>query len=141
MADKAHNPFENFDELYEVGVDIQRKAHGDARAGAILARRGSSETSDWITAVAWRWLIHRTRHLGMRERAIVMITNDIAQGVKLALEDHVRFGLYAGLTREEIQEICLTLNFYLGFPATREGSTVINALFAKLDEEAAARVM
>jgi alkylhydroperoxidase/carboxymuconolactone decarboxylase family protein YurZ len=49
--------------------------------------------------------------------------------------DHVRFGLHAGLTRDEIREALFTLNFYNGWPGTREASVVLNRIFDEIDAE------
>jgi alkylhydroperoxidase/carboxymuconolactone decarboxylase family protein YurZ len=124
--------------LFERGVTLMGKVLGEDTAEATRARHdaavaaGNAERNDYSTQVAWGFMLHRPQ-LALRDRALVMLTSDIVQGTPLALRDHVRLALYAGVTRDEINEVVFQLSQYCGFPRTREAGVIIRDLFADLD--------
>ncbi len=115
-----------------------RAALGDAHADAALARHeaavadGTTERVDYAVEVAWGFMMHRPQ-LSLRDRALIMLVNDIVSVRREALRDHVRLALYAGITREEIDETLFQLAQYCGFPTTREAGVIVRELFAELD--------
>ena len=127
------------DDDFAKGIELMRAVLGEEAAAGALARHekgvrdGDPDRPDLAIKLAWGFLFGRPQ-LSLRERAIVLIASDVAQGgVPLALEDHVRVALHAGMTRDEILEIVFQLAPYCGFPRTRAAGVVINALFASLD--------
>jgi 4-carboxymuconolactone decarboxylase len=126
------------DDLYERGIAFMGKILGDdwiktsrkKHEAAVAA--GDAERNDFGTQVLFGFMLNRPQ-LSLRDRAIVMITNDISQNAPSALRSHVQVGLYAGLTRDEIREIVFQMTQYCGFPRAREAEIVISALFAELD--------
>jgi 4-carboxymuconolactone decarboxylase len=130
------------DEYFEKGVTLMRAVLGDAAADAVLARHeaavadGTSEQADFAVRTTWGMLCHRPQAT-LRDRALVMLACDIQLVRPLAMRDHARLALYAGVTREEINELLFHLTQYCGFPTTREAGDVIRALWRELDEEGA----
>lgn len=112
--------------LGEDWVKASRKKHEDAVAA------GDPDRSDFSTQVLFGFMFNRPQ-LSLRDRAIVMITNDISMNAPNALRSHVQVGLYAGLTRDEIREIVFQMTQYCGHPRAREAEIVISAFFAELD--------
>ena len=126
------------DDLFERGVKLMGKVLGEETADATRARHdaavaaGNADRNDYPTQVAWGFMLGRPQ-LALRDRALVMLTSDIVQGTPLAMRDHVRLALHAGITREEINEVVFQLSQYCGFPRTREAGVIIRELFADLD--------
>lgn len=130
------------DEYFRLGIELMRAVNGDAAADAALARHeaavqeGTTERADFAIKTAWGMMCHRPQ-LGLRERAIALMVCDIVLVRPGALGDHTRLGLYAGLTRDEINEMLFHLALYCGFPTTREAGNVIRQVFAEIDAKAA----
>jgi len=126
------------EDLFERGVELMGTVLGAETAEATRARHdaavttGNAERNDYPTQVAWGFMLRRPQ-LALRDRALVMLTSDIVQGTPLAMRDHVRLALHAGVTREEIDEVVFQLSQYCGFPRTREAGVIIREVFADLD--------
>jgi 4-carboxymuconolactone decarboxylase len=122
------------------GVALMRAVLGDAAADAVLARHegavrdGTSEQADFAVRTTWGMLCHRPQAT-LRDRALMMLACDIQLVRPLAMRDHSRLALYAGVTREEINELLFHLTQYCGFLTTREAGEVIRALWRELDQE------
>jgi len=125
---------------FEQGVALMRAVLGDAAADAALARHeaalqdGTSELADFAIRTTWGMLCHRPQ-LALRDRALAMLVCDIVLVRPLAMRDHARMALYAGVSRAEINELLFHLTQYCGFPTTRESGEVIRALWRELDAE------
>ncbi len=128
------------DEYFYQGIELMRAVNGDAAADAALARHqravenGTTDKDDFAIRTAWGFMHHRPG-LSLRDRAFAMVVADIVQVRPGALGDHVRLALYAGMTREEIEEMLFQLTLYIGFPTIREAGVVIRQVFADLDAE------
>jgi alkylhydroperoxidase/carboxymuconolactone decarboxylase family protein YurZ len=126
------------DEYFSQGIALMRAALGDAAADAALARHeaavanGTADRADYSMSVAWGFMMHRPQ-LSLRDRALIMFVNDVVQLRPSALRDHVRLALYAGMTRDQIEETLFQLSQYCGFPTTREAGNIVRDLFAELD--------
>ena len=112
-----------------LGVDVA-EATRQRREHAVAA--GDPDRTVYPTEVAWGFMLQRPQ-LSLRERALVILASDIAQGVPLAMRDHVRLALHAGISRDEINEVVFQLSQYVGFPRAREAGVVIREMFADLD--------
>lgn len=126
------------EEHFAAGIALMRAALGDAAADAALARHaaaladGTADRVDFAVESAWGFMLHRPQ-LNLRDRALILLVNDIVQLRRDALRDHVRLALYAGLTRAEIDETLFQLAPYCGFPTTREAGTIVRELYAEID--------
>jgi len=126
------------DEMFERGVALIAEILGDDTAAATRKRHdaavaaGTAEQNDYSTQVVFGFMLQRPQ-LALRDRALVMLTSDIVQGTPLAMREHVRVALRAGITREEINEVVFQLTQYCGFPRAREARAIIGRLFAELD--------
>ncbi len=131
------------DERFAQGIALMRAALGDAAADAALARHeaaladGTGERVDFAVETAWGFMLHRPQ-LSLRDRALILLVNDIVQVRRDALRDHVRLALYAGLTRAEIDETLFQLTQYCGFPTVREAGAIVRELYAEIDTESGA---
>jgi 4-carboxymuconolactone decarboxylase len=129
------------EEFFWQGVELMRAVNGDAAADAATARheraveRGTTDRDDFAIRTAWGFMHHRPI-LSLRDRAFAMMVSDMVQVRPGALGDHVRLALYAGMTREEIEEVLFHLTLYIGFPTTREAGNIVRQVFADLDAEA-----
>lgn len=128
------------EELYERGVAFMgkimgaewiaaaRKRHADAVAA------GDPDRNDFSTAILFGFMFQRPQ-LSLRDRSIVLLTNDIALNAPSALRSHLQVALYAGLTRVEIKEIVFQMTQYVGHPRAREADIVITDFFAEMDKK------
>jgi 4-carboxymuconolactone decarboxylase len=128
------------EEMYERGVAFMGKIMGDEwianarkrHADALAA--GDPDRNDFSTAILFGFHFQRPQ-LALRDRAIVMLTNDIALNAPAALRSHLQVALYAGLTRVEIKEIVFQMTQYVGHPRAREAEIVITEFFAEMDKK------
>ena len=128
------------EEMYERGVAFMGQIMGEEwvaearRRHAAAVDAGDPDRNDFSTAILFGFLFQRPQ-LSLRDRAIVLLTNDIAQNAPAALRSHLQIALYAGITREEIREIVFQMTQYCGHPRARESDIVISAFFAELDKK------
>jgi 4-carboxymuconolactone decarboxylase len=128
------------EELYERGVAFMGKIMGDEwiattrkrHADAVVA--GDPDRNDFSTAILFGFMFQRPQ-LSLRDRSIVLLTNDISMNAPSALRSHLQVALYAGLTRVEIKEIVFQMTQYVGHPRAREADIVITDFFAELDKK------
>src|SRR5580658_9060835 len=128
------------EELYERGVAFMGKIMGEEwianarkrHAEAVAA--GDPDRNDFSTAILFGFMMQRPQ-LALRDRAIVLLTNDIALNAPAALRSHLQVALYAGLTRVEIKEIVFQMTQYVGHPRAREADIVITEFFAEMDKK------
>jgi len=128
------------EELYERGVAFMGKIMGDEWVATARKRHaeavaaGDPDRNDFSTAILFGFMFQRPQ-LSLRDRAIVLLTNDIAQNAPAALRSHLQVALYAGLTRVEIKEIVFQMTQYCGHPLAREADIVITDFFAEMDKK------
>ena len=128
------------EELYERGVAFMGKILGEEwianarkrHAEAVAA--GDPDRNDFSTAILFGFMFQRPQ-LSLRDRSIVLLTNDISMNAPAALRSHLQVALYAGLTRDEIKEIVFQMTQYVGHPRAREADIVITDFFAELDKK------
>lgn len=126
-------------ELFERGVAFMGKIMGDDWIATTRKRHddavanGDPDRNDFSTAILFGFMFQRPQ-LSLRDRAIVMLTNDIAQNAPNALRSHLQVALYAGITRDEIKEIVFQMTQYCGHPRAREADIVITDFFAQMDK-------
>jgi alkylhydroperoxidase/carboxymuconolactone decarboxylase family protein YurZ len=128
------------EEMYERGVAFMGKIMGEEwianarkrHAAAVAA--GDPDRNDFSTAILFGFFFQRPQ-LALRDRAIVLLTNDIALNAPAALRSHLQVALYAGLTRVEISEIVFQMTQYVGHPRAREADIVITDFFDEMDKK------
>ncbi len=74
--------------------------------------------------------------LSRRDRSLVVISVLAALSLMQELEIHLQGALNHGVTREEIEEVMLTLVIYGGFPRAIDGMHMARKVFAAADEAA-----
>jgi 4-carboxymuconolactone decarboxylase len=125
-------------DLFERGIEMMGAVMGEDWIVAARKRHdaaalsGDVERNDFSTQVLFGFMFNRPQ-LSLRDRALIMITTDIVQGTPSALVSHLQVGIYAGLTRDEIEETVFQLTQYCGFGRAREASIVITKFFADLE--------
>lgn len=73
----------------------------------------------------------------LRDREIAACAALAAQGgLGPQLKAHIRYALNAGVSREEMVEILITVALYAGFPAALNGLSAAREAFAEADERA-----
>ena len=72
--------------------------------------------------------------LSRRDRSLVVISVLAALSLMHELEIHLQGALNHGVTREEIEEVMLTLVIYGGFPRAIDGMHMARKVFAAADE-------
>lgn len=128
MAKKTHS------ERREAGKDVQNSLGGgsvdtDAAAAAIEARLGplGSFVVDFALGDVW------TRPgLSRRDRSLVVISILTTLNQLNQLRNHVRGGINHGLTRVEVEEICVQLAGYAGFPRAIDAMTTVHSALAEM---------
>jgi alkylhydroperoxidase/carboxymuconolactone decarboxylase family protein YurZ len=124
--------FYDFEQNYQDAVDLIRSTFGDKRAEAVLAAKGQSTRSDFITAITWGWMFHRPL-LSVTDRALILIGNETAKGLMEPLLDHAQLAMSEGLDREQVLEAIFTLTVYSGIPVSERASQAVESLIAELD--------
>jgi len=105
-------------------VDVERAfASMEARRGAL-----GSFAVDFVMGELW------TRaQLSPRDRSLVVIAFLVTMGSEEELTQHAAIGLNHGLTRDEVDEILLTVAVYAGWPPVMAASRVVESVYCKID--------
>ena len=120
---------------FEAGLDRIAAARGPEAAAAVrrdrdrAAARGDASPVELPVALTWGWLLGRP-HLSLRERALAMISVDVARGTRQALAEHLQLAGSAGVTGAELRELFLQLGPYAGYPAVNEAWPVLRSYLA-----------
>ena len=75
--------------------------------------------------------VHQEGHLTDRERALIKLAISGSNGFYSAFKAHIRKGVDAGLTREEIEQVALLMLPTKGFPAMMAAMGMIDEQFSK----------
>ena len=67
--------------------------------------------------------------LSAKQRALVVISSVVTQGAAPQTKTHIRRGLHAGLTEQEIVEALLQLAPYIGFPRVQNALVIAQEIF------------
>jgi 4-carboxymuconolactone decarboxylase len=103
-------------------------AHKDGASGKLAPELGE------VTDIALFGGVWQFPGLELRYRSLVTIVALATLGREREMAAHVRAGLGAGLTRDEIVQAMLQLAFYAGLPVTHGGLRVLQAVFDEMDE-------
>lgn len=75
--------------------------------------------------------IYSRAGLDAKQRALIVISTVATQGAAPQTKTHIRRGLHAGLTSEEIVEALLQLAPYIGFPRVQNALVIAKEVFAE----------
>lgn len=131
------------DEYRERGLALFREVYGDASADGLKATVEKGEA--WgIEQAEWTldWTFGRIWSNGKMEpkiRSAAVIGMLIGMRAYDELRAHTRFGLYNGLTREDLDQIFSTAIPYAGFPAANIAKQAMTETFKEIDAENAAK--
>jgi 4-carboxymuconolactone decarboxylase len=105
-------------------VDVERWfASIEGRRGAL-----GSFAVDFVMGELW------TRpQLSPRDRSLIVIAFLVTMGNELELTQHTEIGVNHGLTRDEVDEILLTVAVYAGWPIVMTASRVVESVYCKID--------
>lgn len=115
---------------FTTGVARMRSTLGDEAADSVLraheraTARGDAARVEVPVSTTWGWLFDRPG-LAASERAIAMLSVDIARGTMTALREHVRLALRVGVTPDAVRELLVHLGPYTGYPAINEATRVV----------------
>lgn len=98
----------------------QARVETATRGVAALAPKFAQLSDDVILGDLWR-----RPDLSVRDRSLATIAAVAAMGDDDLLEPHLRRGLAAGLTREQLVEALTHLGFYAGFPKATKALNVL----------------
>lgn len=87
----------------------------------------------WIIEFAYGDIYSRP-HLDNKERALVVISTIVTQGMEPQLATHIKRGMTAGLTREQVVEAITQLIPYVGFPRVQNALMVAKKVFEQSEE-------
>ncbi|QJT08437.1 carboxymuconolactone decarboxylase family protein [Oceanidesulfovibrio marinus] len=120
----GHKGPENPSERYTRGLENLGRVDGHGGGDVLAAVEAiSPDLAQYLVEFPFGDVYARPG-LGLREREVSAITALATQSAWPQFKVHVRAGLRAGLTRNEILEIVIQTAVYCGFP------TALNALFA-----------
>ncbi len=117
------------DTRYERGRERLREVHGD-RSLATVESLG--ELGRLIVEFAYGEVYTRPT-LSTRERQIASVAALVATGRSSQLPVHLRSGLRAGLTVEELQEVILQTATIAGFPPAMNAWSTLRTVAAEAD--------
>lgn len=86
----------------------------------------------WIIEFAYGDIYSRP-NLDNKSRALVVISSIVTQGMEPQLATHIKRGMTAGLTREEVVESITQLIPYVGFPRVQNALMVAKRVFEELE--------
>lgn len=72
--------------------------------------------------------------LAWRERCLITVTIMIVQGRGDELRHHIQGARRLGFTLPELEEICLQLAYYVGFPGAHDAVRIARSVFAEEHE-------
>lgn len=119
-------------------LDVMRTlTAGRAAADPETARAGMAEALGGVGELAYDFAfgeLWSRDQLSRRDRSLVVVSILAALSKEQELAFHVPGALNHGVTREEIEEVMVTLCGYGGFPRAVEGMRAARAAFARIDE-------
>jgi len=124
----------DFEQNYAEAVDLARRAFGEARAEQLLAAKGKSKRSEFMTALLWGWFLHRPG-LPITDRIICILGSLAPKGVEQPLREYIQIGLASGLHREKVREALFILSVYGGIPIAQWALGVADELIEQLDRD------
>jgi 4-carboxymuconolactone decarboxylase len=122
------------------GYDVMQTLFGGRSASpdasAAWVERGAGELGlrafEWAFGEVW---VHGP--LSRRDRSLIVLAIIATQPAEHELRLHTTGALNHGITREELEELLLTLSTLLGFPRTIAGVRVMREVFAERDARSA----
>jgi 4-carboxymuconolactone decarboxylase len=121
------------DPVYDAGLATRKKVLGEQYVNAAFARSTefTAPLQDLVTRHAWGNTWQRPG-LDLKTRSMVTVAMLIGSGKMHEFKIHVRGALNNGVTKEELQEICMHASVYCGFPtaldAFRNAAEVIESV-------------
>ncbi|MBS7344434.1 MAG: carboxymuconolactone decarboxylase family protein [Caryophanon sp.] len=70
--------------------------------------------------------------LDAKERALIVISTVVTQGAAPQTKTHIKRGLHAGLTKQQIVEALLQLTPYIGFPRVQNALVLADEVFQQM---------
>lgn len=126
------------DERRADAVDVLRTlTDGRAASDPEQARAGMVDTLGGVGELAYDFAfgeLWSRDELSRRDRSLVVVAILAALSKEQELVFHVPGALNHGVTREEIEEVMVTLTGYGGFPRAVEGMRAARAAFQRIDE-------
>lgn len=121
---------------HQKGLDNIKQLYGDVGiSGLEKNAKLSNQFEKYICDFAYGDIYSR-ESLSLQQKQIVTISSLITQGcVQHELTMHMLGGINAGLTREQVLDICVHCLPYVGFPRVTVALETAHALFDKIDKQ------
>jgi 4-carboxymuconolactone decarboxylase len=127
---------------FEAGLALRKKVLGPEHVERSIRNAGAfgAPFQDIATEFAWGSVWTRPG-LSLRERSLITLAQWIALNRPNEIRIHLRGALRNGVTRTELQELCLHSFCYCGGPASLDAFHVIQAALPEIEtrERAAGR--
>jgi 4-carboxymuconolactone decarboxylase len=127
---------------FEAGLALRKKVLGPEHVERSIRNAGAfgAPFQDIATEFAWGSVWTRPG-LSLRERSLITLAQCIALNRPNEIRIHLRGALRNGVTRTELQELCLHSFCYCGGPASLDAFHVIQAALPEIEtrERAAGR--
>ncbi|OXS78367.1 carboxymuconolactone decarboxylase family protein [Domibacillus enclensis] len=114
---------------FEKGLDVFSEYMDD---GWEKPKNGQMEDPlDSVAPDFRRWIIeaygeiYGRPHLDKKERALIVIASLVTQGAHTQLATHIKRGLNAGLTKEQLAECIIQCLPYNGFPRVQQALVIL----------------
>ncbi|WP_204552338.1 carboxymuconolactone decarboxylase family protein [Bacillus ectoiniformans] len=119
---------------YEIGMKKFREYTANLPEAAVGQKMSdpldsvAPEFRKWIIEFAYGDIYSRP-HLDNKERTLIVIASLVTQGMTTQIATHIKRGLVAGLTKEQISECIIQLIPYTGFPKVQQALTTAKSVF------------
>jgi 4-carboxymuconolactone decarboxylase len=129
------DPFDRYEDPYEVGMKVRRAVLGDAHVDRAEAAKTpfTEEFQALITRYAWGSVWDRPG-LDRRTRSVAVLTALMALRHWEEFAMHVRAARTNGLTDEEISEVILQSAVYCGVPVANHAYSIARNVLDELDK-------
>lgn len=121
---------------HQKGLDNIEQLYGEVgTSGLEKNSKLSNQFERYICDFAYGDIYSR-ESLSLQQKQIVTISSLVTQGcVQHELKMHMLGGINAGLTREQVLDICVHCLPYVGFPRVTVALETAHALFDEIDQK------
>jgi 4-carboxymuconolactone decarboxylase len=121
-------------EAFEAGLETRRKVLGPDYVERQLQDPDdfTAPFQQWATECAWGKVWNRPG-LSLRDRSLITLAQCIALNRPNEIRIHLRGAVRNGVTRAELQELCLHSFLYCGGPASLDAFHVIKAALPEIE--------
>lgn len=118
-------------EMFDKGKKLAQELFGDELGDFLnIPTLGpDDELPKEAATYLYGYLMNERPHLDLKFRIMSAIGMLTCLGKKNLLGSWIKAGLKAGISKEEIREVIITMSIYAGWPVTNEGLEVAKEIF------------